>query len=128
MGPSSGVNRSGGSPTQQGRLRVLKLVVVCYRRGGWSRERFRQYFREVHGPLAVAIPHVARYVQNFVEPDEIEGDPPWDAVIEFWFADRAAYDAAWASPEGQRAAGDNPNCMDMARTAWGLVDEVVVRG
>lgn len=106
---------------------MLKLVVVCHRHEGWSRERFRNYFREVHGPLAIAIPHVARYVQNFVEPDEIEGDPPWDAVIEFWFADRAAYDAAWASPEGQRAAGDNPNCMDMTRTAWGLVDEVVVR-
>ena len=106
---------------------MVKLVVVCYRREGWSRERFRQYFREVHGPLATAIPHVARYVQNFVEPDEIEGDPPWDAVIEFWFADRAAYDAAWASPEGQRAAGDTPNCMDMTRTAWGLVDEVVIR-
>ena len=55
---------------------MLKLVVVCHRREGWSRQRFRDYFREVHGPLAVAIPHVARYVQNFVEPDEIEGDPP----------------------------------------------------
>ena len=107
---------------------MLKFAVVCHRRANWSREQFRRYFREVHGPLAMAIPHVRRYVQNFVLPDETEGDPPWDAVIEFWFDDRAAYDAAWASAEGERAAGDNPNCMDMSRTAWAMVEEVTVRG
>lgn len=106
---------------------MLKLIVVCHRRVGWSREQFRRYFREVHGPLAMPIPHVRRYVQNFVLPDATDGDPPWDAVIEFWFDDRAAYDAAWASAEGKRAAGDNPNCMDMTRTAWAIVEEVLVR-
>jgi len=103
---------------------MLKLVVVCFRKPGWSRDRFRRYFNEVHGPLALGIPHVQRYIQNFVLPDETEGDPPWDAIIEFWFADRAAYDAAWASAEGQCAAADNPNCMDMTRTGWSLVEEV----
>jgi uncharacterized protein (TIGR02118 family) len=107
---------------------MLKLVVICYRREGWSRERFRRYFREVHGPLAMAIPQVRRYVQNFVVPDHTEGDPPWDAIIEFWFEDRAAYDTAWGSPEGRRAAADNPNCMDMARTGWSLVEEIPLRG
>ena len=107
---------------------MVKLIVVCYRRAGLSRGEFRRYFREVHGPLAMAMPHLRRYVQNFVEPDPVEGDPPWDAVIEFWFADRAAYDAAWGSPEGKRAAADNANFMDMGRTAWAIVDENVVRG
>jgi len=107
---------------------VVKLIVVCYRRPDLSREEFRRYFREVHGPLAMAMPHVSRYVQNFVEPDPIDRDPVWDAVIEFWFADRAAYDAAWESPEGKRAAADNANFMDMERTAWSIVDENVLRG
>ena len=106
---------------------MLKLIVVCHRRAGLSRKEFRRLFGEVHGPLAMAIPHMSRYVQNFVVPDPLEGDPSWDAVIEFWFADRAAYDAAWASPEGKRAAADNPNLMDMDRTAWALVDEIVLR-
>jgi uncharacterized protein (TIGR02118 family) len=107
---------------------MLKFVVVCHRRADWSRERFRRYLRDVHGPLAERIPHVSRYVQNFVQADETEGDPPWDAVVEFWFADRAAYDAAWASAAGERAAADNPNCMDMTRTAWAIVEEVIARG
>jgi uncharacterized protein (TIGR02118 family) len=106
---------------------MLKFIVVCYRKAGLSREEFRGYFREVHGPLAVAMPHVSRYVQNFVEPDPAEGDPPWDAVIEFWFANRATYDAAWQSPEGKRAAADNANFMDMERTSWAIVDEKVLR-
>jgi uncharacterized protein (TIGR02118 family) len=107
---------------------MLKFIVVCRRRAGLGREEFRRFFREVHEPLAMAIPHLSRYVQNFVEADPVEGDPPWDAVIEFWFADRAAYDAAWGSPEGKRAAADNPNLMDMDRTAWAIVDEKVLRG
>lgn len=107
---------------------MIKFVVVCHRRGGLSREEFRRYFREVHGPLAMAIPHVRRYVQNFVEPDPATGDPPWDAVIEFWFDDRTTYDAAWRSPEGRRAAADNGNFMDMEKTAWAIVDERVPGG
>lgn len=106
---------------------VLKFVVVCHRRPDLTRDEFRRYLQEVHGPLAMAMPHVGRYVQNFVMPDPIDGDPPWDAVIEFGFADRAAYDAAWNSPEGRRAAADNPNLMDMDKTAWAIVEERSLR-
>ncbi|MET0152478.1 MAG: EthD family reductase [Candidatus Binatia bacterium] len=105
---------------------MVKFVVVCYRRRDWSREQFRRYFRDVHGPLAMAMPGVRRYVQNFVEADE-RLDPPWDAVIEFWFDDRASMEAAWQSEAGQRASGDNANLMDLERTRWGVVEEIVVR-
>ena len=105
---------------------MLKFVVVCHRRPDWSREEFRRYFQEVHGPLALAIPGVRRYVQNFVEPERGR-DPPWDAVVEFWFDDRAAMDAAWRSEAGQRASADNAQCMDLTRTAWAIVEELVVR-
>ena len=49
-------------------------------------------------------------------------------MIEFWFDDRAAYDAAWASAEGVRAAADNPSFLDMGRTAWAIVEERVSDG
>lgn len=103
---------------------MIKFVVVCHRRPDWSRERFRAYFRDVHGPLAVRMRGVRRYVQNVVQPEQGR-DPPWDAVIEFWFADRAGMDAAWASPEGREASADNANCMDLERTRWAVVEEVV---
>jgi uncharacterized protein (TIGR02118 family) len=105
---------------------MIKFVVVCYRRPGWSRDQFRRYFRETHGPLAMAIPGVRGYIQNFVEPDE-RPDPPWDAVIEFWFDDRPSMEDAWQSEAGQRATADNPNLMDLSRTRWAVVEEIVVR-
>jgi len=104
---------------------MLKFIVVGYRRSDLTREEFRRYFREIHGPLAAAIPGVRRYVQNFVEPDE-QRNPPWDAVIEFWFDDREAMERAWQSEEGRRATQDNPNCLDLERTRWSIVDEFVV--
>jgi uncharacterized protein (TIGR02118 family) len=103
---------------------MLKFIVVCHRRADWTREQFRRYFRDVHGPLAMAIPSVRRYVQNFAEPDE-RRDPAWDAVIEFWFDDRAAMEAAWHSEAGIRATQDNANCLDLARTSWSVVEEVI---
>ena len=105
---------------------MLKFMVVCHRRPDWSRDQFRRYFQETHGPLAMAIPGVRRYVQNFAAGEGRDGD--WDAVIEFWFDDRAAMDAAWASEAGRRASGDNANLMDLARTRWSVVEEIVVRG
>ncbi len=106
---------------------MLKFVMICRRRAGWSRERFRRHLREVHAPLAIVIPQLRRYVQNFAAPDAGDGEPPWDAMIEFWFDDRAAFEAAWQSAQGQRAAADNPGCMDMARTSSAVVEEDVLR-
>ena len=103
---------------------MLKFVVVCYRRSDWSREQFRRYFTETHGPLAMAIPGVRRYVQNFAAGD---GGSDWDAVIEFWFDDRASMDSAWQSDAGRRASADNANLMDLTRTRWSVVEEIVVR-
>ena len=105
---------------------MIKFMVVCHRRPDWSHEQFRRYFRETHGPLAMAIPGVRRYVQNFAEADEGR-EPDWDAVIEFWFDDRAAMDAAWKSEAGRRASGDNANLMDLSRTRWSVVEEIVLR-
>ena len=105
---------------------MTKFIVVCFRRPDWSREQFRRYFQETHGPLAMAIPGVRRYVQNFVAPDE-RGEPPWDAVIEFWFDDRRSMDAAWQSEAGRLASADNANLMDLSRTRWSVVEEIVVR-
>src|SRR5262245_28076537 len=104
---------------------MLKFIVVGYRRCDLSREQFRRYFQETHGSLAAVIPGVRRYVQNFVEPDE-RRNPPWAIVVEFWFDDRDAMEAAWQSPQGRRATEDNSNCLDLERTTWSVADEVVV--
>jgi uncharacterized protein (TIGR02118 family) len=105
---------------------MLKFAVVGYRRPDMTRAQLRRYFEEVHGPLAMAIPGLRRYVQNHVEPDE-RRDPPWDVIVEMWFDDREAMEAAWRSEAGRRATADNVNCLDLERTRWSVVDEVVIR-
>jgi uncharacterized protein (TIGR02118 family) len=106
---------------------MVKFIVVGYRRSELTSEQFLRYFREIHGPLAAAIPGLRRYIQNFVQPDE-RRRPPWDVVVEFWFDDRDAMESAWRSQEGCRATDDNANCLDLGRTRWSVVDEVVVLG
>jgi uncharacterized protein (TIGR02118 family) len=105
---------------------MLKFIVVGYRRSDWTRPQLRRYFADVHGPLASAIPGLRRYVQNFVEPDD-RRDPPWDVIVEMWFDDRAAMEAAWRSEAGIRATADNANCLDLERTRWSVVHAVEVR-
>ena len=43
---------------------MIKFMVVCYRRPDWSRDQFRRYFRETHGPLAMAMPGLRGYVRT----------------------------------------------------------------
>jgi uncharacterized protein (TIGR02118 family) len=43
---------------------MIKFIVVGYRRSELTPEQFRRYFREMHGPLAAAIPGVRRYIQE----------------------------------------------------------------
>jgi hypothetical protein len=44
-----------------------------------------------------------------------------------YFEDRAAMEAGWRSEAGHRATADNANCLDLERTRWSVVDEIVVR-
>lgn len=76
---------------------MLKFVVVLYRRPDLSGEAFLANLRDEHGPMAERIPGLRRYVQNHVMPDSTRTHPGWDAVVELYWDDRAAMEAAWAS-------------------------------
>jgi uncharacterized protein (TIGR02118 family) len=47
-------------------------------------------------------------------------------VVELYFDNREAMEAAWASPEGQAATADLDRFADLSRTAWSVVEERVV--
>ena len=105
---------------------MLKFFVVLVRRKGLGEVEFRRYFRDVHGPLAEALPGLRRYVQNVVAEDPKRRRPGWDGVAELWFDDRAAMEAAWDSPEGAAATADLDSFADLERTTWSVVEETVV--
>ena len=105
---------------------MLKFRVVVYRRPEWTHEQFRRHMREIHGPLAMNLPGLRKYVQNFVSNDPQRKPPGWDAVVELYFDDRPSMEAAWASPQGAASDADLETFADLTRTAWSTVDEVIV--
>jgi uncharacterized protein (TIGR02118 family) len=107
---------------------MLKFVVVIYKLPTMSEAEFVRYFRDVHGPLALKLPGLKKYRQNFVAPDASRKHPGWNAVIELYWEDWQAMEAAWKSPEGVAATADLPAFADLTRTTWSVVEEHAVLG
>lgn len=106
---------------------MLKFVVVLYRRPDLSPEEFFTNLRDEHGPMAERIPGLRRYIQNHVVADPTRKHPGWDAVIELYWDDWAAMEAAWQTPEGQAATDHLEMFADLSRSTWSVVQEYVRR-
>ena len=104
---------------------MLKFMVVIYKRPDLTREQFRKHLQEVHGPLAKNLPGLRKYVQNYICADPTR-KPGWDAVVELCFDDWSSMEAAWTSPQGAASNADLPAFVDLTRTTWSAVDEVMV--
>lgn len=101
---------------------MVKFVGIVTRRPGMSREAFLRYWREVHGPLAAALPGLRRYVQN--PPVEVAGrEPRYDGVAELWFDDLESLRAAFRTPQGERVRADESQFIDQARSFAMIVEE-----
>jgi len=87
---------------------------------------FCSYLTNIHGPLALKLPGLRRYVQNFVVNDGKRLHPGWDAMVELYFDDRTSMEAAWETCEGQASDADLPLFLDIERTSWSIVEEAVL--
>jgi len=101
---------------------MLKFMVVLQRRQGMSAAEFVKHLREVHGPLARRLPGLRKYVQNYPAADPTRKAPAWGAIVELYWDDRIAMEAAWRSPEGAASDADLPLFVDMERTSWSVVE------
>jgi len=77
---------------------MTKVVILVSRRAGMDQATFSRYWREVHAPIAARMPGIRRYVQNHVVPDPAAEDSVCDGLVELWFDDAAAIQAAFNSP------------------------------
>ena len=105
---------------------MVKFIVVIYKRQGLTGDEFRKHLQDVHGPLAKNLPGLRKYVQNFACADPRRSPPGWDAVVELYFEDWPAMEAAWASPQGAASDADLPIFADLSRTSWSSVEELIV--
>jgi uncharacterized protein (TIGR02118 family) len=92
-------------------LGAVKNIEFLRAKPGIAVEEFQRYWREVHGPLAAAIPQVRRYVQSHTRLGIYRSGraPAFDGVALVWFDDTDAMRASARTSEYARVRADEPN-------------------
>jgi uncharacterized protein (TIGR02118 family) len=90
---------------------MIKVLGLLTRKPELTHEQFVDHWLNVHGPLALAVPGIRRYVQSHIvgtrtRPDIPETGVQIDGIAELWYDDLAAYEAAARSPEMKRLTDD----------------------
>ena len=104
---------------------MVKLIYVMARKEGMSVAEFQTYWREIHAPIAAAIPGVRRYVQCHTLP-ELYGsrlDPPYDGAAELWYDDLEAMKATFGSEETAAAREDELKFIDESKSFMIVTEE-----
>ena len=114
---------------------AVKVIGLAHRSERFANhDEWVSYWRDVHSPLAHAIPevtrHYLRYVHNYVVGAAYGtgGDqPPYDGVGEEWFASVEGYAACLAEPEYvAKIAPDDAVFLDLASSHLLITSERVV--
>ncbi|MGE0860600.1 MAG: EthD domain-containing protein [Gammaproteobacteria bacterium] len=115
---------------------MIKGIALVARKPGMDEAAFHRYWRDVHGPLALRIDALRRYVQSHRKALPVPGfdHVPYDGVAEIWLDDLAAMDAFATDPSYVAGAkADEPKFLDMtkleflATTERVFIDEVEIR-
>lgn len=117
---------------------MIKFVMCITRHPEMTREQFRDYWMNSHGPFfmenAEAMGEL-RYVQSHTMDTPLnEGlrqsrgmQPEYDGPAEVWFASERALMAGMNSPEGRKLGAalleGEGNCIDHARSSAFIVEE-----
>lgn len=106
----------------------IKSMTFLPRRPGLTPEAFQRYWREIHGPIAAAIPTLRRYVQNHVALSSYRDAPApaYDGIPEAWFDSVASMPLGAGTPELARLRDDEPNLFVRRPGATILTREVLV--
>lgn len=82
---------------------TIKLVTLLRRKDGMTLDEFKDYYESVHARIGekYLAPHASRYFRRFLHPvpgsstSEDSPERTYDVVMEIWFPDQAAFDAAF---------------------------------
>ena len=114
---------------------AVKIIGLARRSERFAtHDEWASYWRDVHSPLAHAIPdvtrHYLRYVHNYVVGAAYATggqEPPFDGVGEEWFASVEEYAACLAEPEYvAQIAPDDAVFLDLGRSHLLITTERVV--
>jgi uncharacterized protein (TIGR02118 family) len=103
--------RGSQTATHVRRVPMIKVISLLARKDGMTHEQFMKHWVEIHGPLALKVPGIRRYVQSHIvdarrRPDIPDIGADIDGVAELWYDDRDAFARANATPEMKALLAD----------------------
>lgn len=103
----------------------LKHVELVTRRAQMARPAFLAHWREVHGPLAAAMPAVQRYLQcPAIDGPQAIGASSFDGIAMLWFASTQSMREGALHPSFARTREDMSSFMDEAASQSVLTQEL----
>lgn len=104
---------------------TVKAVAVLKRRQDLSFQQFVDHWRNVHAPLALAIPGVVKYVQSpALQIPGSRSAPKADGIAEIWFENMETYRSGFSTPEAEKLLADEQNFLDLDGTIRSFVQEI----
>lgn len=109
---------------------AVKNVELVHRRKDLALDKFRDYWRGTHGPIAARIPVLRRYEQNHLDLGAYAdgATPPCDGLAITWFASTADMRAGTSTPEYATTRNDEPNFIDTGNLPIVITRETVLLG
>ncbi len=100
---------------------MIKVLSLLTRKDGLTHEQFVKHWLEVHGPLALAVPGIRRYVQSHITGTRTRADIPEtevaiDGIAELWYDDEDALRRSAVTPEAQRLYADGATFISRIKT------------
>lgn len=110
--------------------KAVKNIEFVNRRPGMALEPFRDYWRNVHGPLAARISVIRRYEQNHLAEIAHESgrNPLYDGLAVTWFASTADMRLGTKTPEYAATRADEANFLPDGHLPIIITHEHVIRG
>lgn len=106
---------------------MFKIIALTRFPSNLTLDDARQYWSNVHGPLALFNPLIRRYLQDhWITP--LDGDELiFHGNSEIWYDNEDDYVATMESSEWATLVDDGPNVFDYSTIVSGIVDEHVLR-
>ena len=113
---------------------MIKMVTLLKRKPGMSMDAFINYYESHHAKIGekYLASHAIRYVRRYLHPlpesiMPVPTEQHYDVVMEIWFQDQSAMEAAFAGlgkPEARaEISEDETKLFDCSRIHCYLVDE-----
>ena len=110
---------------------MIKLIILFKRRAGMTQQEFRDYRRNVHAPLLLAIPETQQFIRRFVVSYPIDRPgipaPEFDVLVEGWFDSVEDLETFYSSENFMQAVDpDHHNFIDLSSVVRFVSEEIVV--